>query len=122
MTENQPIYYVNNKKCVNVNEFITEIKKLYEKVQQKNEQLKKENNQLKEKVDNLNDARLSYKQDWKYVCASLEVSEDRVERLEVENEELKQQLADIDKLIYDLGHNEMQRQYEEITKESGEHD
>lgn len=33
-----------------------------------------------------------------------------------ENEELKQQLADIDRLIYDLGHDEMRRQYEEIFK------
>lgn len=41
-------------------------------------------------------------------------------QLKQENEGLKQQLADIDKLIYDLGHNKMQRQYEEITKENGE--
>lgn len=33
-----------------------------------------------------------------------------------ENEQLKQQLADIDRLIYDLGHDEMRRQYEEIFK------
>lgn len=44
------------------------------------------------------------------------------EELQKENGELKQQLADIDKLIYDLGHNEMQRQYEEITKENGENE
>lgn len=37
-----------------------------------------------------------------------------------ENEGLKQQLADIDKLIYDLGYDEMQRQYEEIIKGNGE--
>lgn len=42
--------------------------------------------------------------------------------LKKENDELKQQLADIDKLIYDLGHGEMQRQYEEITRENGEND
>lgn len=40
------------------------------------------------------------------------------EQLKQENEELKQQLVDIDKLIYDLGHNEMQRQYEEIKGET----
>ena len=39
-----------------------------------------------------------------------------------ENEQLKQQLADIDKLIDDLGHNEMQRQYEEIIKQNVEDD
>lgn len=42
--------------------------------------------------------------------------------LQKENEELKQQLADIDKLIYDLGHNEMQRQYKEIIKENGKNE
>ena len=67
MTENKPIYYVNNKKCVNVSEFIIEIKKLYEKVQQKNEQLeqeneklKKENTQLKQQMQRL----YNYFADW----------------------------------------------------------
>ena len=36
--------------------------------------------------------------------------------LKKENEQLKQQLADVDSLIYDLGHDEMRRQYEEIFK------
>ena len=40
----------------------------------------------------------------------------RLNRLTEENEQLKQQLADIDSLIYDLGHDEMRRQYEEIFK------
>ena len=40
----------------------------------------------------------------------------RVVKLDKENEQLKQQLADIDRLIYDLGHDEMRRQYEEIFK------
>ena len=35
-------------------------------------------------------------------------------KLEKENEELKQQLSDIDKLINDLGSEEMCRQYDEI--------
>ena len=33
-----------------------------------------------------------------------------------EKEQLKQQLADVDRLIDDLGHDEMRRQYEEIFK------
>lgn len=37
-------------------------------------------------------------------------------KLQKENEQLKQELADIDSLIYDLGHDEMRRQYEEIIK------
>lgn len=50
------------------------------------------------------------KDNWKIVC-------DKLNELNEENEELKQQLADIDRLIDDLGNNEMQRQYEKITKE-----
>ena len=48
--------------------------------------------------------------------AQLSICEKRVRELEKENKQLKQQLADIDSLIYDLGHDEMRRQYEEIIK------
>ena len=48
--------------------------------------------------------------------AQLSICEKRIIELRKENDELKQQLADIDRLIYDLGHDEMRRQYEEIFK------
>ena len=41
---------------------------------------------------------------------------DLLNELNDENEQLKQQLADVDRLIDDLGHDEMRRQYEEIFK------
>lgn len=41
---------------------------------------------------------------------------DLLNQLNEENEQLKQQLADVDRLIDDLGHDEMRRQYEEIFK------
>ena len=50
------------------------------------------------------------------VCNRLNEQVQKIYNLEKENEQLKQQLADIDRLIYDLGHDEMRRQYEEIFK------
>lgn len=39
---------------------------------------------------------------------------DKLNQVAEENEQLKQELYHIDKLIEDLGHEEMKRQYEEI--------
>ena len=41
---------------------------------------------------------------------------DKYKEVKKENEQLKQELADVDRLIDDLGHDEMRRQYEEIFK------
>ena len=74
--------------------------------------LNDENEQLKSEIEKLsyaNEDLLSEKRNWQRMS-------DEYCKLSEENEQLKQQLADIDRLIYDLGHDEMRRQYEEIFK------
>lgn len=83
---------------------------------EENEELKKENEQLKEKVDDLYDAKLSYKQVWKYVSALLEVSEEKVEGLEVENEELKHENKQIEETIHNRIKS-VEKKYEEVKND-----
>lgn len=55
-----------------------------------------------------------YKSNAEKLCKWLNTQQELLNAFCKENEQLKQQLGDIDSLIYDLGHEEMQRQYEEI--------
>ena len=52
------------------------------------------------------------------ICSARRISDveivDELNSLSKENEDLKKELYQIDKLIEDLGHEEMKRQYEEI--------
>ena len=107
-----------------VNELWEEIGKLEQKIQayhkgqlglanyniklvEENEELKKEYSKLKHRHSLLHD-----------VCVEAECDRDGYHKdvlsLEKENEQLKKELYQIDKLIEDLGHEEMKRQYEEI--------
>lgn len=92
-------------------------------LQGQNEILTKENENLKERVKQLQINNKVIKKIYKTFYKPIGINQEYItenEELKRENEELKQQLVDIDKLIYDLGHDEMQRQYEEIIKEDGE--
>ena len=68
--------------------------------------LSKENEQLKQKIISLEDARYSYKQDWKQASSDCELYKDEIKFLKdenkgliEENEKLKQQVQNIHKLI-----------------------
>lgn len=82
-------------------------------------ELKEENEQLKSEYKLLH---IQYRDLQKFVENNFDeyLTQEKLNRqiikLSDENEQLKQQLADIDRLIYDLGHDEMRRQYEEIFK------
>lgn len=86
-----PIQKIGKSKALHCQGVVDKLNKLYNE----NEQLRTKNN--------------AYIQD-------IEVFKEENTHLKLENEQLKQQLADVERLIDDLGHDEMRRQYEEIFK------
>lgn len=120
---NQHQYYtdvIEDMQCIN--SFLNSFLILYNEEHKKNEELKQKDEQLTQELEDCKDARKSYKQDWK-ACVSycdeyedeINILKDNIEGLKEENEELKQKLCQIDKLIDDLGHEEMKRQYTNIV-------
>lgn len=78
--------------------------------EEKDEQLDKQNQalkKLKEENEQFYNIANDYNIPFDKLCETFEQCLD-------ENEQLKKQLADVDRLIDDLGHDEMRRQYEEI--------